>query len=86
MSQIYCKPNYLKIEGKQLEQDEIFEFGTDEENWIHWLVMRKVTEEDVGKKLSLVMDEKFKKSNIPAEDTSKKESKWKRNAHGYWNQ
>ena len=69
-----------------MEQDSIFTFGTDEENWIHWLVMKKVTEADVGKKLSLVMDEKFKKSNVQVEDEAKKESKWKRNAHGYWNQ
>ena len=48
--------------------------------------MKNVTEDDVGKKLSLVMDEKYKKSALLVEDESKKESKWKRNKQGFWNQ
>jgi len=69
-----------------LEHNEKFTFGTDEETWIHWLLMKNVTEDDVGKKLSLVMDEKYKKSVHQFEKESKKESKWKRNNQGYWNQ
>ena len=69
-----------------MEKDNKFTFGTDEETWIHWLVMKNVTEDDVGKKLSLVMDEKYKKSAYHVQDASKKESKWKRNKLGFWNQ